>query len=240
VRGRLGDHVTTHADEHGRPHDDRMSRRWESFAQEDAEFYIWTEGADFRGSGERDAERILALAEPHLVQRRAVLEIGCGIGRILLPMRRRFDLAIGVDIAPTMLDRLRVDAADARLTEVRGMLAGEAWEATGPIDLVYSHIVLQHIERWDVIADYFVRAQRCLSPDGVFYAHLDTRERSVAYRLRNHLPDAVLPRTMKRRVRRIRRDVEDVRRLATSSGFETLHESAAGTEDTVFLLRPSR
>jgi cyclopropane fatty-acyl-phospholipid synthase-like methyltransferase len=216
-----------------------MSRRWESFAQEDAEFYIWTAGTDFRGSGERDAKRILALAEPHLAQRRAVLEIGCGIGRILVPMRRSFDHAIGVDISPTMLERLKVSAADAGLTQVRGVLAGEAWETMGPIDLVYSHIVLQHIERWDVIADYFVRAQRCLSPDGVFYAHLDTRERNVAYRLRNHLPDAVLPRTMKRGVRRIRRDADDVRRLASTSGFEILHEAGAGTADTVFLLRPS-
>lgn len=216
-----------------------MSRRWESLAREDAEFYIWTDGADFTASGERDAARILELAAPYLAGRRTVLEIGCGIGRILLPMRRKFDAAIGVDIAPTMLARLESAAADAGLTNVRGMLAGDAWESEGPIDFAYSHIVLQHIERWDIIADYFSRVRRCLAPDGVFYAHFDTRSRSLAYRMRNRLPEAVLPRTMQRGVRRIRRDAADIRRLAATTGFAMLYEAAAGTADTTFLLGPA-
>jgi cyclopropane fatty-acyl-phospholipid synthase-like methyltransferase len=230
------------ADEQGsdRARDERMSRRWESLAREDAEFYIWTplaDGDDFRASGERDAARIWSQAEPHVRQRRRVLEIGCGVGRILLPMRRMFDAAVGVDIAPTMLAKLGENARAAGLGEVDGALAHERWEERGPFDLVYSHIVLQHIERWSIIADYFARVSRCLDPEGLFYAHFDTRPRTLAYRLRNHLPERLLPRTMQRGVRRIRRSPDDIRMLATESGFSVLSESGAGTSDTVFLLR---
>lgn len=226
----------------GRDHvrDERMSRRWESLARENAEFYIWTplaDGDDFTASGERDAARIWSQAEPHLVHRRKVLEIGCGVGRILLPMRRNFDAAIGVDIAPTMLARLQENARAAGIGQVEGALADEPWEERGPIDFVYSHIVLQHIERWRIIEDYFARVARCLAPDGVFYAHFDTRPRTFAYRLRNVVPERLLPRTMQRGVRRIRRSPAEIRALVAASGFSVLSESGAGTTETVFLLR---
>lgn len=216
-----------------------MSRRWESLAREDAEFYIWTEGADFEASGERDAARIWSLVEPHLVSRRTVIEIGSGVGRILLPMSRHFDAAVGVDIAPTMLAKLHARAASRGIDTVRGVLADDPWDAGSAIDLVYSHIVLQHIERWDIIADYFARVRRCLDPRGLFYAHFDTRPATLAYRVRNQLPDALLPRTMKRGVRRIRRPAAAIRELASATGFSTIRESGTGTTETVFLLRPA-
>lgn len=219
------------------PRDPWLSQRWEAFAQEDAEFYIWTEGDDFWESGEQDAARIWGLAKPHVARRRTVLEIGCGVGRLLLPMRRHFDAAIGVDVAPTMLEKLEANAARAGVGAVRGLPAGDAWEALAPIDFAYSHIVLQHIERWDIIADYFARVRQCLASDGAFYAHFDTRPRTAAYRLRNLLPERVLPRTMKRGVRRIRRSADDVRALASQSGFATIDESGANTTETVFLLK---
>ena len=220
--------------------DEWLSRRWESLAREDAEFYIWTpmaDGDDFKASGERDAAHIWALVDANLPKRRTVLEIGCGVGRILLPMRRKFDAAIGVDIAPTMLAKLEANAVAAGLSNVRGVLATDPWESHGPIDLAYSHIVLQHIERWEIITDYFRRVSICLSPDGVFYAHFDTRPATLGYRLRNRVPEALLPRTMQRGVRRIRRSPAQVRSLAASAGFRILSESGAGTEETVFLLK---
>lgn len=225
------------------PQDVWLSQRWESLAREDAEFYIWTDvakGDHFFESGVKDAARILAHAEPHLGSRGTVLEVGCGVGRVLLPMSRKFTRAIGMDIAPTMLCKLAENAAAAGRTNVTGVLADEPWERIGPVDFVYSHIVLQHIESWAIITDYFRRIRACLAPSGIFYAQLDTRRPDVLYAVKNRMPEFLLPRNLKRGVRRIRRSRGAVAAMASEAGFEIVRESGAGTVDTVFLLKAQR
>jgi trans-aconitate methyltransferase len=217
---------------------DAHSRRWESFAQNDAEFYIWTDvakGDDFFASGERDAARILALVEPHLRGHTTALEIGCGVGRLSIPISRRFAKLVAVDISPTMLNKLAANCRAASVANVRGFLSHDAWEAEGPIDLAYSHIVLQHIPDWSAIVDYFRRVSSALAPGGVFYAQFDTRPATIAYRVKTALPDALLPRTMQRSVRRIRREPARIRELAASCGLTLVQELAPGTTDNVFV-----
>src|SRR4051812_45989523 len=70
-----------------------VEQRWERLAREDAEFYIWTDLApddDFYRSGERDVERILSFSAPHITRWSAALEIGCGVGRLTIPMSSHF------------------------------------------------------------------------------------------------------------------------------------------------------
>lgn len=218
---------------------DKLSERWERYAQSDAEFYIWTDveaGDDFAASGERDAARIMALCAPHLAGRGRALEIGCGVGRLVIPMSRHFERIIGVDIAPTMLRKLADNCRRDGVTGVTGMLAHEAWDAQGPIDFAYSHIVLQHIESWATIESYVARVAGALSADGVFYAQFDSRPPNVLYHLRNRLPDSLLPRHYRRGVRRIRRSVPAIEQLAATNGFAVAHRSGEGTEQMILVL----
>src|SRR5690348_3922163 len=114
-----------------------MTNRWENLAREDAEFYIWTDvakGDDFFASGERDAKHILDFAGTNLGEARTALEIGCGVGRITLPMARRFERVVAVDIAPTMLDRLRANGVGRGIRNLTPLLAGEPWHRVASID----------------------------------------------------------------------------------------------------------
>jgi SAM-dependent methyltransferase len=216
----------------------RSSPRWESFAQTDAEFYIWTDvakGDDFFASGKRDAERILELVAPHLRRHSVALEIGCGVGRLAIPISRGFDALVAVDISPTMLGKLSTNCRSASVDNIRPFLARDRWEAEGPIGFAYSHIVFQHIPEWNAIVDYFRRVSGALAPDGVFYAQFDTRPRTLAYHVKTALPDPLLPRAMQRGVRRIRRSRESVHELAGSCGLTLASETGHNTTENVFV-----
>jgi cyclopropane fatty-acyl-phospholipid synthase-like methyltransferase len=215
-----------------------MTERWETLAQEDAEFYIWTDvahGDDFYESGERDVDRILAVAGKHIARFDRAMEMGCGIGRLTLPMSRRFGSICAVDIAPTMTERLRRNCEERSIGNVQGWLAGQSWEQHGPFDFAYSRIVFQHIADWDVIADYFKRIAEGLAADGVFYVQFDTRPPNSLYRVRNALPDALLPRHYRSGVRRIRRTTEEIVELARTVGLDCRQANGQGTDDTELL-----
>lgn len=217
-----------------------MADRWEQLAREDAEFYIWTDlaaGDEFFRSGERDARRILDLVEPWLGGHSRAVEMGCGVGRISVAMAPHFDAITAVDIAPTMLAKLAENCRDRGIASVRPMLASEAWESSGPFDLAYSRIVFQHIETWDTIGSYFRRTSQSLTPAGVFYVQFDTRPANMLYLIRNRLPDAMLPRTYRSGVRRIRRRAPRIVELASAHGLELVLERGRGTLDNEFVFR---
>lgn len=222
--------------------------RWERFASEDAEYYIYTApGVDFatadgqalfRQSGRDDVEQIFREAQAYLNGFDRAIEIGCGVGRLAVPMADRFAEVIGVDIAPTMISKLGEFSRAAGAPNVRGFLAHEKWSDQGSADLVYSLIVFQHIESWDVIADYFARIASCIASDGVCYAQFDTRRRTLPYLALRLLPDAVLPRPARKGIRRIRRKPARLRRLFDSCGLMVLEELRADSDYHAFLLRP--
>ncbi len=224
-----------------------LPNRWEAFAKENAEFYIYTvPGVDFatpsgqalfRQSGRDDVETILRESKQYLNRFDRAIEIGCGVGRLALPMAERFAEVIGVDIAPTMISKLGDNSRAVGASNVRGFLAHEAWFDQGPAELVYSVMVFQHIESWTVIADYFARIARCLAEDGVCYAQFDTRRRTLPYLGMRVLPDAVLPRPARRSIRRVRRRPADLHRLFNYSGLTVLEELRADSDYHAFLLR---
>lgn len=220
--------------------------RWERFAREDAESYICTAGdvdfstpegrALFLRTGHAAVARILEATGPYLRAWHRAVEIGCGVGRLTLPMAERFDEVVAVDIAPTMIRRLAENARGAGLHNVRGSLPDEPWFAQGSADLVYSLIVFQHIESWAEIARYFSRIAGCLAPGGVCYAHFDTRPSSLPYRIVRSLPDLTLPRRWRRGIRRIRRSPERLMELFDSCGLRVEGELRPDSAGHVFLL----
>src|SRR5438552_15113510 len=122
-------------------------RRWEHFARTDAEYYILTEIADssapdarrrFFESGRHKAGEIFAAVEAELPGRGRAIEIGCGVGRLTIPMAARFGEVIGVDIAPTMLEKLAANAQEFGVANIRGALADEQWDEPARADFAYS------------------------------------------------------------------------------------------------------
>jgi SAM-dependent methyltransferase len=223
------------------------SDRWERFAKENAEFYIYTlPGVDFatsagqavfRQTGRDDVDLILEECKAHLNGFGRAIDIGCGVGRLAMPMAERFTEVIGVDISPTMISKLRDYCRDAGTANIRGFLAHEPWSEHGPADLIYSLIVFHHIEDWSIIADYFARVANCLADNGVCYTQFDTRRRTLPYFALRLLPDFVLPAPFRKGVRRVRRRPVDLRRLFDSCALTVLDEFRPDTDYHAFVLR---
>lgn len=157
-----------------------MRADWELRARENAAFYICTTAAEtpaaFAESGERDlAERVidgLPLAPDW-----QVLEIGCGIGRLLRPLSRRVARAVGVDLSQEMIELARdycVGRPNIELHRTDGSLD---FLPDHRFDFVFSHIVFQHLPRKAYAQRYLREAARVLKPGGILRIQVDGRSR---------------------------------------------------------------
>jgi SAM-dependent methyltransferase len=158
----------------------RMQREWNERAQTDPQGYIGRgyagSDAQFWASGAPDLDGLI-LDGLELDRRATVLEIGCGVGRLLRPLATRAHRVIGVDIAPAMIEQGRTLLADLprvslHVTHGRLDAVGEA-----SLDLVYSFAVFQHIPSKRAIAQYVSEAARTLRAGGVFKFQVDGRRR---------------------------------------------------------------
>lgn len=105
--------------------------------------------AQFMASGEQYIANLFALIRKHLQPQFAparALDVGCGVGRLLIPLARRVRTAVGVDIAPAMLELCRRHAAEAGVVNVNVFPSDDTLSAVqGKYDLVNTYIVLQHV-----------------------------------------------------------------------------------------------
>lgn len=158
-----------------RPADDvalRMREDWERRARENARLYIAdkeSEGIAFTLSGCRDAFNLLEELHPWLRADMRVLEIGCGIGRMVQFLAVIFAEVHGLDVAPAMIEQARRFLA--RFDNVRLHVgSGRALDgiADESLDLVVSHAVFQHVPELAVVSDYVRETRRVLVPGGLF------------------------------------------------------------------------
>lgn len=137
----------------------------------------------FFETGERQARRVLELLRDHAgapPQFDTMLDFGCGVGRLLIPMARRCQRALGVDVSETMLRICAENVAAAGLENVQLVLGDdELSRVERPVDLITSFIVFQHIpqERGYILLD---RLLRLLQPGGFGYIQLVYAIRSNA------------------------------------------------------------
>ncbi len=220
--------------------------RWEAFAREHAEYYVLTGIGRSAGpaaieqffeSGREAAAAVMRDVADLLPSHELAVEFGCGVGRLLIPMARDFERLIGVDIAPTMIEKLNANCRRFDVQNVTGVLADEPWERSCAADLIYSWLVFQHIEDIGIIKNSVHRFTAALKPGGMALLQFDTRARTQAYRLRNALPDILLPRPWRRGIRRIRRSPHVLAKLLTDAGFERVREEGKGTQEHVFVVR---
>jgi SAM-dependent methyltransferase len=158
---------------------DAARRDWDVRAKENARAYInWPEVPNeeeaFFASGKVDYERYVT---PFLRKMnfdpsdKAVLEIGCGIGRIARWMSKDFASYTGVDVSPEMVRKATsYNLPNARFLAVSGGdLEGVA---DASIDFVFSFAVFQHVPSREAIYNYFRETARVLKPGGIFRLHM--------------------------------------------------------------------
>ena len=165
--------------EHQRDWDDlaRLDPLWAIASVPDRLHSAWDDD-EFMATGRRKAARIartLDLLGAPAARRRA-LDFGCGVGRVTIPLADHFDEAVGVDIAPAMVDQARTRAAarddvcfllDER--ENLALLDGERF------DLVYTALVLQHLASREQVSRCARALARLVAPGGVLMAQMPSR-----------------------------------------------------------------
>lgn len=163
------------------------SEDWEKLAAENAYWAVLTED-EFKGPvtnevltsffkrGEQDVENfvasIKALISSFAPPFETVIDLGCGAGRLLLPMARRAAKAYGIDISATMRALTMQNAEKVGLTQISCVAtAEELVRQAVKADWVNSYIVLQHIEPrlgYFIINDLL----QCVRPSGVASIHV--------------------------------------------------------------------
>jgi len=154
-------------------------REWEELGELDPYWAIaggaqrrygrWDPDAFF-ASGRREIDglmrRLAELGVP--AGQGAVLDFGCGVGRVTRALSAHFGSAVGVDISEPMLTRARELNADLPGLEVR-LNASTNLRSLGDrrFDMVYTRIVLQHVAGLRVARGYVEEFLRILAPGGV-------------------------------------------------------------------------
>jgi ubiquinone/menaquinone biosynthesis C-methylase UbiE len=105
---------------------------------------------------------------------RPIVELGVGTGRIAIPLAAQGHRVLGIDRAPSMLERLRAKLADqdpALASRIEGR-AGEATALPVPDEsarlVIAPFNVLQHLYQWEQLLACFHEVHRVLEPGGTF------------------------------------------------------------------------
>jgi len=158
----------------------RMREDWDARAREDAKEYIaagLTDDLMFPLSGLQDCYHLLEDIYPHLGKDSRVLEIGCGIGRMLRFLALLFPEVHGIDVSPEMIQRAQAYLAQfPNVTAAVGDGRSLAPYADDYFDLVFSYQVFQHIPEEAVIRSYVDEARRVLRPRGIFKGLVKVRD----------------------------------------------------------------
>src|SRR5262249_53268956 len=157
----------------------QMRDDWDRRAREDALYYVAfgrRQQSEEEFFGTAAAAQVLYAIRIELVRfppftdpkNLTALEIGCGPGRLLVPLSRFFGHVIGVDVAPEMVERARLNLAgisNAR-AEVCSGADLSAFDDES-FDFCYSYAVFQHIPSREAVWSYLREAWRVLKTGGI-------------------------------------------------------------------------
>ena len=163
------------------PVDVKMKKEWDARARLDTLFVIATDHSqnedDFWRSGIDEIKSILGLGSSRFEKivyqkdpkKMRVLEIGCGIGRLLIPTSRIFGHAIGVDVSSEMIHKGKKyveNLQNCQIFENNGIDLSEF--SDNYFDFCFSFIVFQHIPEKKIVEKYISEVSRVLKPNCLF------------------------------------------------------------------------
>lgn len=171
--------------------------KWEALARKQGYFPVLTHDGvlqvagndvatlEFLATGEADVASLLAqtvaIVGPE-VSLASVLDFGCGVGRLTLPLAQRAKNVTACDIAPTMLGHARRNAEEAALHNIRYVSSEQLLALPDhSFTFICSLLVFQYIPRqtgYGLIRSLL----RLLSPGGVAVLHVLLAPRGEALR----------------------------------------------------------
>jgi SAM-dependent methyltransferase len=209
-----------------------MREFWDERAREDALYFVDTRRAyrsievdGFWEGGERDLDRLLAVARARLRRSDIALDIGCGVGRLTRAIAGRTASVYAIDVSPGMIDLARtynqdLDTVDWIVGD--GVSLRPLLDAT--VDVCLSHVVFQHIPDPQITLGYVAEIGRVLKPAGwaAFVVSNDAR-----VHLRGRI-DQTPRRRIGARLGRAPRGQTDPAWRGSAVELETLRAVAAG------------
>jgi SAM-dependent methyltransferase len=156
---------------------DLMRQDWDDRARKDAFHYIaswrrdWSPDSFFQ-SGEEDYLRLVAPVFEQLgwePQSKAMLELGCGAGRMTRSFAKRFSFVYAFDISGEMLEHARTLFPEAiNVNWILGNGTDLSSLDNDSVDSAFSYIVLQHMPEPEFAFRYIREMLRVLRPGGVY------------------------------------------------------------------------
>lgn len=158
---------------------EKMQREWDQRARENARYFVNTanddwKDEDFFASGRRTVENEILTDMGNICQGKdpkqmAVLEIGCGAGRVTRALAEIFGEVYAVDISAEMVRQARKALAEFPHVHIEQNNGRDLSVLSGVrVDFAFSTIVFQHIPSKDVIESYVRDVHRLLRPGGLF------------------------------------------------------------------------
>jgi SAM-dependent methyltransferase len=149
-------------------------RYWDARARENAIYFVDNEvdyqkpdTEAFWRRGEEVVDEMLSAVGLTLRGDEAVLDIGCGIGRLTRALSARVGRVYGLDVSSEMLARAHAQNADAANIEwLHGDGVGLGVVGDASVDGCFSHVVFQHIPDPKVTLGYVCDMGRVLRPGG--------------------------------------------------------------------------
>jgi SAM-dependent methyltransferase len=152
----------------------KMGSFWDRRAEEDAFFFVDNrldygnpDLPKFWAEGRRDLDLLLDAVGERVDPTDAVLEIGCGVGRLTRGLAARAESVRAVDVSARMLELAREH--NPELDNVDWILGdGATLEPieSASVDACVSHVVFQHIPDPAITLGYIVEIGRVLRPGG--------------------------------------------------------------------------
>ena len=161
-----------------------------------------------------------------------VLEIGCGVGRILIPMSEKFQESVGVDISQEMVSigkQKTKNNPNCKILLNNGINLSDL--SSNYFDFCYSFIVFQHIPKKQIVKNYIKEVARVLKPGSYF-----------RFQVRGmHKIDAVKFRLLKKIAEQkptspddtwigVQFSSQEMHEIAEEFDFEVIEESGEDTE----------
>lgn len=161
---------------------------WEKWGVQDPYFAVLTdpkykasgdpEHKEFFNSGEEHIDNVIDIINCYFEKTQAdnALDFGCGVGRLVIPLSKRFKNVVGMDISNGMLEEAKKNCGKFGLKNISFLKSDdELTQLDNSYDLVHTHIVLQHIP--------YVRGKKIIGrlldatkPGGIAVIHISLRQ----------------------------------------------------------------
>jgi SAM-dependent methyltransferase len=105
--------------------------------------------AEFFESGEAHVRSLFAVIdrrEGRVWRPRIAVDLGCGVGRLAIPLARSSDKVIAVDVSPSMLFEVERNCRRCGVANLSAVLSDDSLsKVPDGVDFFHSYLVLQHI-----------------------------------------------------------------------------------------------